>query len=80
MCWLQAGSAPDVWLQLLEHCAAANPDHQPAAVDILAQLAEKQQQKQQQHAAQQSVAAEQAAEHTIAVAALVDQLQQLLQG
>ncbi len=33
---LQADSAPDVWLQLLEHCAA-EPDCQPTALRSLAQ-------------------------------------------
>jgi hypothetical protein len=76
---LQDGSAPDVWLQLLERCAA-EPDCQPAALRGLGQqLAEQRaltttlQQRvcaQEQLSAQQQTAAEQ-------VAGLQGQLQEL---
>ena len=36
-CAAQAGSPPDVWLQLLERCAATDPGCQPAALRSLAQ-------------------------------------------
>ena len=75
---LQATSAPDVWLQLLERCAA-DPDCQPTALRSLAeQLAEQKAltaQQQHQLAVQQQVAAAQGAR----IAALEGQLQQLLQ-
>lgn len=68
---LQAISAPDVWLQLLEHCAA-DPDDQPTALCSVVQLVAEQRalcarQQQQiadlraQLSAQQHAAAEQLA-------------------
>lgn len=59
-CVLQDGSTPDVWLQLLEQCAAAEPG--PAVRTLALQLTQQQQQlvdQQQQTAAQQEQIARQ---------------------
>jgi hypothetical protein len=63
VCLLQEGPDPDVWLQLLERCAA-DPNCQPTAMRSLAQqLAEQRaltaQQQQQMQVQQQQLSAQQ---------------------
>ena len=74
---MQAGSPPDVWLQLLERCVAADRGCQATALRSLAQQLTEQRalsaRQQQQLAAQQQVAVEQEAQ----IVALKGQLQQL---
>jgi len=77
---LQAGpdQAPDVWLQLLEHCAAGGSCYPSIIRSLAQQLAEQQQQnaeQQQQNAALQELVAKQGAQ----LQALQAQMQSCLQ-
>jgi hypothetical protein len=93
LCVLQgSGSTPDVWLQLLE-CCAAEPDCHPSVIRSLAQQLAQQraaaEQQQQQNAAQQEqivclqgqLSAQQrvAVQQGALIAGLQEQLQQLLE-
>lgn len=70
---LQAPLAPDVWLQLLE-CCAADPDCQPSALRSLAQQLADQRVLTKQHAAQLSEQRALNAQQQQQIAGLQDQL------